>query len=62
MITGDRNQYVAAHVTKPVKRALLAISKRDRLSVSKLIFQILLRDRAVKTVVNAKIDASGAKV
>lgn len=42
MITGNRNEYIGAHVTKPVKEALFSEALRQEISRSKLIFDALV--------------------
>ena len=41
MITSDRNKFLAAHVTAPVKQALRDEAAKRGISVSKLVFELL---------------------
>ena len=41
MITSDRNKFLAAHVTAPVKQALRAEAAKRDISVSRLVFELL---------------------
>ena len=41
MITSDRNKFLAAHVTAPVKQALRDEAAKRNVSVSRLVFEFL---------------------
>lgn len=41
MIRSDRNKFLAAHVTAPVKAALRAEAAKRGVSVSRLVFELL---------------------
>ena len=41
MITSDRNQFLAAHVTVPVKAALRTEAAKRGVSLSRLVFEFL---------------------
>jgi len=43
MITTDRNQFIAGHVTKKVKKILGEEARKRQMSVSALIYKILIQ-------------------
>lgn len=43
MMTTSRNMFVGSHVTKPVKTALIEEAAHKGISVSRLVYRILLK-------------------
>jgi len=53
-VRSNRNVYLGAHVTRAVKRALVAVARNRKVSVSALVSSVLESDPGIKAHVEGQ--------
>jgi len=56
MITGERCVYIGGHTTKAVKSAIESLARSRRMSVSKLVHEIVSNSPAVRDVMSSHLE------